>query len=606
MKPRQVMRSEALEGHLSSRLLPLSDKWSSKNLISKLHDFEISYPSNSYRLGENQKTRNPMSSITLPNFPAHLLPPNELEDQYPKRYLPPKAMVTRIGPSPTGMMHIGTLYVGLLNSLIAEQSNGVSILRIEDTDKKRELAGATDFILESLEQYKITFDEGMKYNDGDYGPYHQSKRRHIYHTYVNQLVNSNQAYLCFCTPGDLENIRNEQRRTGARSGYYGTWAIWRNKPQVEVDTALMAGIPYVVRFKSPGSHDQKIAFDDLVFGKRETSENDHDIVIMKSDGLPTYHFAHVVDDHLMRTTHVIRGDEWLSSVPTHLQLFSALGWQPPKYAHIVPINKIDGKARRKLSKRKDPEASVEYFSKAGYPEEAILDYLMSLANSNFEAWRSKNLDSALSEFPLALEKLQSGSGPLFDFDKLDNISRETISRFSAETVFDRLASWAREYDPNFAGMMESHSTYTTEILDIERNQLKARKDFTKWSEFKGDISYFYDDWFSLDIEVMLGELSFVSIEELAKITAEFAEHFDVSDGKGVWFDKIKKVAAANNFALKPKDLKTNPTIYNGTVAHVAKIFRVLLTGLPNSPDLYSIMQVMGSERVLARISAFNN
>jgi glutamyl-tRNA synthetase len=546
-----------------------------------------------------------MSTIIDRIFPNALPTPTNLETRYPPRGLPEGAMVTRVGPSPTGFMHIGTLYVGLLCVHFARQTGGAAILRIEDTDKKREVAGAVDFITHAFDHFGISFDEGVDMtgaDKGDYGPYRQSARRELYHAYVKHLIEVGQAYPCFCTAEQLDAIRDEQNTSEQRPGYYGVWAIWRDRSEADVLAALDAGLPFVIRFRATGAHDGKVKFHDLIFGTRELPENYKDIVIMKSDGLPTYHFAHVVDDHLMRTTHIIRGDEWLSSVTTHLQLFAALGWEAPAYAHIAPINKMDGTSRRKLSKRKDPEASVRYFEEQGYPREAVLDYLMTLANSGFEAWRQKNHHQSVWAFKLSMKGLQSSNGPLFNFDKLGNISRNYIAGLSSAELYNHVLAWAQKYDNDLAVLMLSDPARVRAILSIDRGGTKVRKDIEKWADVKAQVFYFFDQHFVLSAEEARTKLDYLSVEELSALVQAFLDRYDPSDDSDAWFEKIKTLASEHGFALRSKDFKENPGAYKGTVADVAKVFRVLLTGKDLSPDLYSVMQVMGPEQVRARLA----
>lgn len=538
-------------------------------------------------------------------FPEELVPPGEIEARYPERGLLDGALVTRVGPSPTGMMHIGTLYVGLLNSLLAHQSGGSAILRIEDTDKLREVDGASNFIAESLKSFGIDFDEGSfdtLGNLGEYGPYIQSQRKEIYHSFAKFLLESGKAYLCFATTEELEQIREKQGQSSARTGYYGEWAIWREKPAEAVADALNVGLPWVLRFRSEGKHVRKIAFTDDIFGKREMAENDHDIVILKSDGVPTYHFAHVVDDHLMRTTHVIRGDEWLASVPMHLQLFEAFGWRAPRYAHVAPINKVEGVSRRKLSKRRDPEASVRFFEEQGFPKNAILEYLLSLADSGFEQWRMDNPTTSLFEFPLSLESFQAGGGPIFDFDKLDHVSKEYVSQLTAVEVFDLGVGWATKHDTELAARLSEDPDYARAALSIERGGEQARKDIRKWSDLRSEIGYFFDDWFDLTEDKISEQLSFIELAEINKLAQDFLKSFDLNDERTEWFSKMKNVAVKHGFAARPRDFKRNPEAYKGSIAHAAQVFRVLLTGDSTSPDLFSVMQVMGLDRLQRRLS----
>jgi glutamyl-tRNA synthetase len=549
-----------------------------------------------------EKIINKLFLESLPN-------PEEIEERYPNRELPKDAMVTRIAPSPTGFMHIGGVYAAMISERLAHQTNGVFYLRIEDTDKKREVEGATELITHALQDYEIEVDEGIDENQrefGKYGPYKQSERADIYMAFVKSLVKEGRAYPCFSSSEELEEMRRQQEAQGIRPGYYKQWAKWRNKSEEEVLEALEKGLPYVIRFRSDGNFDRKIVVRDVLLGGRELSENDQDIVIMKSDGLPTYHMAHVIDDHLMGTTHVIRGNEWLSSTPLHLQLFRAMNWEPPKYGHIFPIQKMDGTSKRKLSKRSDPEASVEFYNQAGYPKQAVEEYLLNLANSEFENWRKQNPVKSNREFRLTLEKLSSSSGPLFDFDKLNSISKEIVGKMTADEVYSNTYSWAQKYDPEVAELMAQDDTYTKQILNIERGVPgKARKDISKWSDVKREIEYFFDSRFSLTKEAALELLSDISEEDIQGIVADFQETYDSNDDKDTWFDKIKAIARKRGFAESAKEYKKEPTKYKGHVAQVAKVFRVLLAGRTETPDLYSIMQILGNQRISKRLSVLS-
>lgn len=538
-------------------------------------------------------------------FPDALPTPAELEARYPPRDLPQGAMVTRVGPSPTGMMHIGTLYVGLLSERFAQQSGGVFFLRIEDTDKKREVEGATDFISSAFEHFGVVVNEGRDVQGvehGAYGPYTQSARMSLYQAYVRHLMQQGKAYPCFCSPEELDELRTRQQLRSVAPGYYGDWAIWRHKPLEEALEALKAGKPYVIRFRSPGNPAEKVAVTDLIFGERTFPESDQDIVIMKSDRLPTYHLAHAVDDHLMRTTHVIRGDEWLASLPTHLQLFQSLGWTPPTYAHIAPINKLDGSSKRKLSKRKDPEASVIYFMDHGYPPAALIEYLLNLANSNFEDWRKENPTADYRSFPLSFERLAKSNGPLFDFTKLDNISRDIVARLSAEEVYAQIVEWAKQHDAPFAAVLEAEKAYAIAILSIERGGPNARKDIAKWQDARALMAPFFDSEFTSTAEDALSVLGNRTAEEVREIVSDFMGVYDEADSKEAWFDKVKTIARDRGFAEKAGDYKRNPELYKGTVADVAKIFRVLLLGQPQTPDLHEVMAAMGRDRVIKRLT----
>lgn len=544
-----------------------------------------------------------MNEIVATVFPEPLATLPELEQRYPPRELPENAMVTRVGPSPTGFMHIGTLYVGLLSERFAHQSGGACFIRIEDTDKKREVEGAADFIYDGFDRFEIAFDEGENADSkGPYGPYVQSRRAGLYHSGVKHLLEQGLAYPCFDTAEELEALRARQQAVGARPGYYGEWAAWRDRPIEEVRAAFRAGTPYVIRFRSPGDMERKVRTDDMIYGERLVAENDHDIVIMKSDGLPTYHLAHIIDDHFMRTTQVIRGDEWLPSLPTHLQLFEAFGWTPPAYAHIAPINKMDGGSKRKLSKRKDPEASVGYFVDLGYPGDALIEYLLNLANSNFEDWRKENPTADYRQFVVSFEKLRNSNGPLFDFVKLDSISREVVARLSTEALTAELLAWADVYDAEFAALLRQDPDYTTRILGIEREGPKVRKDIAKWSDVRPEMEFFLDSRFQQTPAADNPLLENVAAE-VPQIVASFMETYSPDDDGEAFFEKLKTIARDNGFAEKAGDYKKNPEAFKGTVADVAKVFRVLLSGRAQTPDLSSVMRAMGRDRVFARLNA---
>ena len=539
-------------------------------------------------------------------FPDLLLIPEEIEKKYPPRNLENGAMVTRIAPSPTGFMHIGSLYTALISERLAHQTKGVFYLRIEDTDKKREVDGSAILIPISLNHYGIKIDEGetiLGTENGQYGPYKQSNRVDIYKAYVKFLVEKGLAYPCFDTNEELEEMRKIQEEQSIRTGYYKQWAKWRNRTDKDVLQILEEGREFIIRFKSNGDFDKKIIIKDSLIGERELSENDQDIVILKSDGLPTYHMAHVIDDHLMGTTHVLRGNEWLSSLPLHLQLFESMGWKSPNYGHIFPINKMEGSSKRKLSKRKDPEANVVFFDEQGYPVDAVVEYLLNLANSNFEDWRKANPEKNNSEFILTLEKLASSNGPLFDFVKLNDTSKEIIARYSAKEVYIMVLEWAKKYDLEFANLLEQNSEYTERILNIERNnEGKTRKDISKWSDVKKEIEFFFDQNFILTQENIISLLPEISMKDISIIVDSYNKTYNLKDTKDEWFAKIKDLAKSNGYAESTKDFKKNPEKYKGNVADVAKIFRVLLTGRVQTPDLYSIIQTMGEERVSKRLA----
>ena len=523
------------------------------------------------------------------------------EEKYPERNLKEGAIVTRFAPSPTGFVHIGGLYQSLIARKLANQTEGVFLLRIEDTDQKREVENGITDIVQSLDRFGIEPDEGMiseTEGKGNYGPYRQSMRKEIYQSYAKYLIEQGKAYPCFCTPEELEEMREKQETAKIRPGYYGVWAKCRNITVEEAIKKINNGEKYIVRFKSSGREDRKIKHHDVIKGNVDFPENDQDIVIIKADGLPTYHFAHAVDDHLMRTTHVIRGDEWLSSVPLHLQLFHELGFKPPKYAHIAPIMKNDNGNKRKLSKRKDPEAAVSYYDEMGIPKEAVNEYLLNIANSNFENWRRANKDKSIDEFELQLNKM-SVSGALFDMVKLLDVGKTVISKFTAEEVYENAFNWAKTYDKELEEMLQDKD-YALKIFGIERGNKKPRKDIAKWSDVKENIEYMYDDKF-LAKEQEYPYQVINEKEDVDKILNLYMEkYYDENDDKQQWFDKIKELAGELGYAKEVKEYKANPDAYKAHVGDVSTVLRVALTGRTNTPDMYEIMQVLGKESIEKR------
>ncbi len=523
------------------------------------------------------------------------------EEKYPARNLKEGAIVTRFAPSPTGFVHIGGLYQSLIARKLANQTEGVFLLRIEDTDQKREVENGITDIVQSLDRFGIDPDEGMiseTEGKGNYGPYRQSMRKEIYQSYAKYLIEQGKAYPCFCTPEELEEMREKQETAKIRPGYYGVWAKCRNITVEEAIEKINNGEKYIVRFKSPGREDRKIKHHDVIKGNVDFPENDQDIVIIKADGLPTYHFAHAVDDHLMRTTHVIRGDEWLSSVPLHLQLFHELGFKPPKYAHIAPIMKNDNGNKRKLSKRKDPEAAVSYYDEMGIPKEAVNEYLLNIANSNFENWRRANKDKSIDEFELQLNKM-SVSGALFDMVKLLDVGKTVISKFTAEEVYENALNWAKTYDKELEEMLQDKE-YALKIFGIERGNKKPRKDIAKWSDVKENIEYMYDDKF-LAKEQEYPYQVINEKEDVDKILNLYMEkYYDENDDKQQWFDKIKELAGELGYAKEVKEYKANPDAYKAHVGDVSTVLRVALTGRTNTPDMYEIMEVLGKDSIEKR------
>lgn len=536
-------------------------------------------------------------------YPNVTMTPEELEARYPARNLPDGAKVTRFAPSPTGYVHFGGLYQCVTDERLAHRSGGVFLLRIEDTDAKREIKDGVSGIINSLSRIGISFDEGatLDGDKGDYGPYVQSQRTDIYRVYAKKLVSEGKAYPCFCTQDELAAIRTEQEQQKCDPGYYGKWAVWRDAPIDRVRDALTKGLPFVLRYRSEGNVNNKFKFNDLIKGEVEITENDKDHVIMKSDGTPPYAFAHAVDDHLMRTTHVVRGEEWLPSLPFHIQLFKALGFKLPKYCHTALILKLDNGNKRKLSKRKDPEAAVDYYVSSGFYPKALLDYVMTLLNSNFEEWRTANPDRPLEEFDFSTKKM-SVSGSLFDIDKLIDICKNVVSRLSADEVYDLVVDWAREFDEELFKIFESNRDYAVRVLSIGRNGKKPRKDFALWSEVKNYVSFFYDDLFTVSDSIP----DTFDKNDVKKILSDFASSFDESDTQDQWFSKIKEIASANGFCSDMKQYKQSPESFKGSVADVSMFLRVSVTGRLNSPDLYEVMSILGADRVKARLETMRN
>lgn len=539
-------------------------------------------------------------------FPNPLPTPAEIEAHYPRRNLPEGAKVTRVAPSPTGFMHVGGIYAGLLSERVAHQSGGVFYLRVEDTDQKRKVDGAVDLIINSLARYGIHADEGVAPNGqdfGSYGPYTQSERKEIYQAYIKSLLEQGLAYPCFCATEDLDIMRKIQEKTGVRPGYYGKYAKCRNLTDDQIVENLKAGKPFVIRFRAPGNYDKRMIIKDLIKGDLALPENDIDVVIMKGDGLPTYHFAHAVDDHLMGTTHVTRGDEWVSSVPLHIQLFVALGWKAPKYAHFAPLQKTENGNKRKLSKRHDPEANIMYFWEKGYPESALIEYMLNLINASFEDWRRNNPDKNAFDFPVNFNKISNAAGALFDFVKLHSISKEVVAQMTAAEVYEAVLKWASEYNKPFAERLAANREYVTRILNVERHiGKKSRKDIVKWEDVESDLTYFFDDLFTTTLEEKLALLKPLSENDIRLIADEFSAVYHPAEDKDTWFAHIKTIAEKHGFATDMKAFKENPSAFRGNVSDVAKVLRVLVTGRDKTPDLYEIMQILGVDRVKARLS----
>ncbi len=544
------------------------------------------------------------------------------EERYPGRDLPEGAVVTRFAPSPTGFVHIGALEQCIVETLVVRQSEGVLILRIEDTDQKRTVENGVQGILDSMRDFDIEFTEGMVSETdsvGDYGPYRQTLRREIYEAYAKYLIENDRAYPCFATEEELADLRKRQEEAGLDTiGHYGEWAIYRDYPAEEAARRIEGGEPYVIRFRSTGKPDGKITHRDLVKGKVEMPQNIMDVVLIKGDGLPTYHFAHAVDDHLMHTTHVIRSNEWFPSVPLHLELFFALGFKPPKYCHYAPMLKTDVRRdddgnvilgedgepvtyKRKISKRKDPEAAVSFYHEEGIPADSVKEYLMTIANSDFEMWRKNNEDADLYSFPFSWKKMSTSEGALFDMDKLIDVSKNVIARFSAQKVYDEVTAWAARYDEVLFGVLQDEE-YALKVFGIERGPeiKKKRKDIGKWSDVRDYISYLYDELFdSADIDYEYQLIS--DPETLTQIFTLYPEeYYDPADDNSQWFERIKDLAERLGYAREVKIWKQDPESWPGHVGDVSTAIRVGLTGRRNTPDLYQIMQVMGEERIRAR------
>ena len=541
-------------------------------------------------------------------FPDITKTPSDLEEKYPPRQLKENARVTRFAPSPTGYLHIGGLFGALTDVMTAKATGGVAYLRIEDTDKKREIEDGVSAIINGFDAFGVGFDEGVTgfgTEKGDYGPYTQSKRVEIYKTVAKDLVKKGLAYPCFCTAEELTEMRGEQEKEGtAIWGYFGKWAKCRDLTFDEIKSKIDAGQPYVLRFRANGREDGKIIFDDIIRGKIEMPENIIDEVLLKSDGVPTYHFAHVCDDHFMRTTHVIRGEEWISSVPKHIALFKACGFKVPKYAHTPQVMKIDEEdgSKRKLSKRKDPEAAVSYFVEEGFPKESVLEYLLTLLNSNFEDWRRQNPKADIFSFPFNLKKMSS-SGCLFDLVKLTDVSKNVISVMTAQQVYGYVLKWAEKYDGELYSLFKKAPEYAKNILNIDRENPKPRKDIARWSQVKEYISYFYDELYEADFSGMPENLS---KEDIGAVLEKYIEIYDENDGKDEWFGKIKEMCEPLGFTPNVKEYKKNPESYKGHVGDVSTVIRVAVTSRTNTPDLYMILKLLGRERVISRIKAALN
>ena len=534
-------------------------------------------------------------------FDAELPEPAHWESSFPPRNLPPGAIVTRFGPSPTGFLHTGGVYVATLGKNLAHHSGGSYFIRIEDTDQAREVPGSREQFARAFKYFDIESDEND--SNSKWGPYEQSKREPIYHTYARELLRSGHAYLCFCTREELAQMTEEQLAAKLQTGYYGSWARCRNLSQTEVMSRRQAGKPYTIRFRSPDGPPKRVEYVDLIRGRIEHQDNVNDIVLLKSSDqsprLPTYHFAHAVDDTLMRVTLVLRGEEWISSVPLHLQLFSALGFEPIPYAHIAPLMKFDGASRRKLSKRKDNEADVAFYIESGYPAGAVLHYLRGLANSRFaEMSFEESASSALSLSECGV------AGPIFDLVKLESISREFIARLPTEAALESLLTWARDYDPELAALLFANLPLARRIFANERQPgAMQRKDLAKWNEFRPAYGLYFRELFPLVSDPSDPRFAPVEPDMVVKLAKDFAGSYRHEEDKEAWFEQIRRLAAAHGFAPTAGHYKKNPENFAGSISHVSNAIRIALTGLKQSPELFLVAHNIGEEEVLRRVRA---
>jgi len=536
-------------------------------------------------------------------FPDVMLTPEEVEKRYPPRDLADGACVTRIAPSPTGFIHLGNLWSALIDERLAHQNGGIFYLRLEDTDQKRKIKGAIEAIFNFLDGFDLNLDEGFTQNGeiGNYGPYVQSERKGLYHVFAKRLVAEGKAYPCFCGKEELDEIKKNQTAVKENTGYYGKWAKCRDLTFDEIEQKIKSGSKFAVKFKSFGDENKRAAVNDLIRGLFEPPENIRDEIVLKSDGLPTYHFAHVVDDRLMRTTHVVRGDEYLATLPIHIQYFEAFGWEPPNYLHHAMLLKQEGESKRKLSKRKDPELALDYYGEVGYIPQCLKEYIMTLLNSNYEEWRIANPTANLNEFLFTIEKL-SPSGALFDLNKLNDISKNYIAGLSTDEIYGYASDWAKKYDKDFYKILDDRQQYAKDILSIGRGGEKPRKDITYMSEVKNYISYFYDELFDPDYTIN-GDFDEKTVKDIAR---DYINIYDPADDQTIWFGKIKELAAKYGFAPEMKLYKKNPQDYKGSVADASMILRVAVCGRQNSPDMYEVFKIMGKDMIAKRLERFVN
>ena len=521
------------------------------------------------------------------------------EEVFPNRNLAAGAKVTRLAPSPTGFIHLGNLYGAFVDERLAHQSEGVFMLRIEDTDEKRKVDGSVETIISSLKFFGLNFDEGAGINGekGNYGPYFQSNRAEIYHCVAKYLIEQGRAYPCFCSEEELEKIRKQQEAETVNTGYYGKWARDRDLTVDEVQAQLNNNGKFVIRFKSNGTEEGKFEIDDAIRGHLEIHENFQDVVILKTNGIPTYHFAHVVDDHLMRVTHVVRGEEWLSTLPIHYEIFASLGWDIPIYCHTAHLMKMDNGSKRKLSKRKDPELGLGYYMDLGYHPAAVREYLLTILNSNFEEWRISNPDSDIDDFEFTLEKM-SNSGALFDLDKLNNISKDVLVKIPVEEIYDFLFNWAKSHKTEIVNILNDNKDSVLKLLSVGRSGDKPRKDLMYCEQIFEFISYFFDEYF----EIVDKYPENTDDAETKKLLQAYLNTYDHSDDQSLWFDKIRIISLENGYAAKPKDYKKNPDMYKGHVGDVSSVIRIAIVGRATSPDVWELQQIMGENKVRERVS----
>lgn len=541
-------------------------------------------------------------------FPDITDDPDQYEKVFPQRDLPENARVTRMAPSPTGFIHLGNLFSAFADERLAHQSGGTFFLRIEDTDDKRFVEGAVETVIRTLDYFRISFDEGaaIEGDIGAYGPYHQSERAEIYQAYVKRMIRRGQAYPCFMTAEEISEIRAKQEAEQLNPGIYGKFAVCRDLTIEQIQENIAAGKPYVIRLRSDGAVDvpasemKTITVNDAIRGDITMPENNMDTVILKANGIPTYHFAHVVDDHLMRTTHVVRGEEWLSSLPVHIELFDKMGWEHPVYCHTAHLMKIgENGTKRKLSKRKDPELSLDYYRKDGYHPLAVREYLLTLLNSNFEEWRIANPDADAGEFEFSAGKM-SNSGALFDLNKLNDVCKDVLVKIPAAELIEFMKTWAAEFRPEVLPLFEGHEEYISSILDLGRSGKKPRKDLVCAVQIFDFISYFFDEYFKIEDELP----EHAQTEDAKAILAAYQETYDHSDDQETWFNKIRELGEKLGYAKKPKDFKKNPDMFKGHVGDVSTVIRLAVTGRSQSPDVWEIQQILGEERTKMRLKAF--